>query len=1595
MKLFRIIMLFLAGAFGVSGASGQANAIINILTQNSGLVNIGGSVFLQVDIGNTGPNSSIGVYKVKAQISAPSNLVTIPPTGHQLPAGWTILSNNGSVINISNGTDIIPVDEVRTILIALQGTTLGGPSTVAGVLSFSNGIAPGSGPGILSGDNIADNISQSSVEVIPAAACNIAVNATAGTILCNGATTTLTATATGATGSVEYSLNSGAFQSGNTFTVNAVGSPYSVTAREVSNPTCSATSTAVTVSQPTAISASGSVSAPITVFGGTGSINVSATGGSGTKTYTISSGTTTNTTGASSGVFTGLLAGSYTFTATDANSCTGVTSSIVLANAAACNITVSASAGTILCNGGSTTLTATSSGANGAVEYSFNGGAYQAGNTFTVNAAGSPYVVAVREIGNTTCNATSNSVAVTQPAVLVAGSSASVAACGGTGTVTVTATGGAAPYTGVGSFQAPAGAYSYTVTDANGCTATTTGTVAVASDNVNPTITAPAALNLNTNNGCNATGVNLETPVTADNCAVASITNNAPVNFPLGATTVTWTVTDASGNTATATQVVTVTDNVKPVVYFQGTGLLPGLTGTSTTQTPYLLPAVPGVKFKSILSVNDVIGSYRMAGIPDGLGAFDNNDGTFTLLVNHEIGNTLGINRAHGSKGSFVSKWIVNKSDLSFVSGMDLMQNVNLYNPATQAYTTYNAANPSAQAIFGRFCSADLPAVSAFYNPATGFGTKERIFMNGEETNDESRQMAHIVTGSNGGTSWELPALGKASWENSVANPVASNKTIVAEFNDGTDGQVYVYVGTKTNTGTEIQKAGLTNGKPYGVKVTGFPVERVNGTTVNIPPAAGTHFDLVDLGNVTNITGVAFNTSSNTALVTKFSRPEDGAWDPMNPADLYFNTTDQLDQVSDGIGIQVGRSRVWKLHFTDISQPELGGTITAVIDGTEGVNMLDNMTIDGKGHILLQEDVGNADHLGKIWQYTISTDALITVAKHDSSRFGNIVNGVPVPATAPFTKDEESSGVLDVSEILGPGMFLTTVQAHYAPATNTAEVVEGGQLLAFFNPASISTNVLNAAADTITACSGTGVALGTPASADNCSVTSVTNNAPATFPVGTTPVIWTVTDGSGNTNTATQIVVITGGPCTTATADPAVGQMNFTTLADVAQSANTLLFTQNYKLKLPFYNLNQVNVVPNGTIKLTIDLGTKMIISPTFNLATAPLSTYFTWTSQNVAGHVILTGAQIADIPADFTGTAIFEVKGSLSCTSVIGANVVITNTLAILNDEDLQNNAATLQYTLPVTLSTTQVNVTCNGAANGVINVVSSPGTTVVIRNVSNTVVGNTNLAPGVYTVTATATGDTPPGNTCTGTTTVTIVQPLVLTAAVSSVVNNGCNGGNTGGFTVGSTGGTAPYQYTITGPTVNTTGLNSGIFTGLLAGSYVVTSTDANGCTATANATVAQPTGIAPDISLGSDITGSFFGTSGVTQTIVYNISEIAGNVSVGDTLRLTRVAGFSINFNVASNSTIVGGTTYTLDNSRWKIDNSDPAFVSIILTNPANPATSGILSCRESVNVSVTLTRNTTDVSTFTLSARLRKSNGELNLNNNLNSIILTAE
>jgi hypothetical protein len=479
-------------------------------------------------------------------------------------------------------------------------------------------------------------------------------------------------------------------------------------------------------------------------------------------------------------------------------------------------------------------------------------------------------------------------------------------------------------------------------------------------------------------------------------------------------------------------------------------------TGPSTTTTPYVQGLLPGVNITSILTTGDSVNGYRMAGIPDGLGAFDNGNGTFTVLMNHEIGSGAGVVRAHGGTGAFVSQWVINKSDLSVASGSDLIQRVYGWNSASQSVGGLLSGSALS---FQRFCSADLAAVSAFsFKAADGtvYGTSNRLFLNGEEvgTSSNSRAMAHVATGSDAGSSYVLGKLNTSSngstignastsfaaYENLLANPLSQLKTVVIGNNDGGTGvlsnALSVYVGTKQTTGNDVERAGLTNGTMKFVNVTGNAAEIVNSTTraTNIGAGAGTRFTLSDSASTT------------------FSRPEDGAWSADGKT-YYFVTTDRLDTTELTGQTQKGATRLWSLSFDDITNPDAGGVVKLLVDGGSFANgsgkpnMFDNMSVNGDGTLTLLEDTGGAAHNGKMWQYDPRTGQLTMIAKSDTARFGDVVGGTFVPGS--ITNDEETSGVIDVTSILGRNdgktYELFVLQNH--KTTTDVELVEGGQLM--------------------------------------------------------------------------------------------------------------------------------------------------------------------------------------------------------------------------------------------------------------------------------------------------------------------------------------------------------------------------------------------------------------------------------------------------------------------------------------------------------------------------------------------------------------------
>ena len=499
------------------------------------------------------------------------------------------------------------------------------------------------------------------------------------------------------------------------------------------------------------------------------------------------------------------------------------------------------------------------------------------------------------------------------------------------------------------------------------------------------------------------------------------------------------------------------------------TGLRPGLalgqtaTGPSTTTAPYVLPVADGVEITSLLTVNDAGAAgngYEMVGIPDGLGVTVEGN-TVVAFLNHELRDAQGIVRRHGQIGAFVSRLEIDPGTLAVRNGSDFVDSgVLFWDYPTGAYVQAGArfADSTAQELtFGRWCSGTLSDPGLFYSESRHIGYAGQIWFGNEEDLDIGRSFGVTTDGA----AQQLPRLGLFQWENTIPAPNKSETTLVMGQEDGPapgpgerDGsQLWVYVGDKQNAGNGFDRAGLTNGLS-------FVVDAVNPAVTDDPSWRSTYGTgvpaPVKLSEVPwNQTGLAQNIEGKEDGLS-LNRIEDGFWDPNHPRDFYFLTTEGGDKTTtfpytrDGGGF-------WRLRFQNIEKPEKGATLTLLLDGSEEIapgapkfNKPDNMTMDGHGNVLIQEDPGGNAHLARIVAYRVSDGALGIVAAFDPARFSPDAVGTP----SFLTLDEESSGIIDTERQLGAGTFLFDAQVHtdlglpVGLGPNTVqEYVENGQLL--------------------------------------------------------------------------------------------------------------------------------------------------------------------------------------------------------------------------------------------------------------------------------------------------------------------------------------------------------------------------------------------------------------------------------------------------------------------------------------------------------------------------------------------------------------------
>ncbi|MGB7980155.1 MAG: alkaline phosphatase PhoX [Candidatus Nanopelagicales bacterium] len=437
------------------------------------------------------------------------------------------------------------------------------------------------------------------------------------------------------------------------------------------------------------------------------------------------------------------------------------------------------------------------------------------------------------------------------------------------------------------------------------------------------------------------------------------------------------------------------------------------------------------MRITSLLTVGDAPDGYRMVGIPDALGAAPGVKGKVDLLMNHELRSSQGVTRAHGQPGAFVSRWTLDPRTGAVSGGSDLITRVIDWDYTTGEYESNTVANSP----FYRLCSGSLSEAGQLINRRSGRGYDGRIYF----ANEEGEQVRTFGV-TMGGTAYQLPRMGRLPSENTIVAPTRGDRTVVVANEDGnTDtSQLRVYWGTKTRKGSPVDRAGLTNGVLNVLKVAGVADDTGFRATYGKGTPAPVTFGALDW----TLPPAEQNTSGLASGALGFTRIEDGNFDPRKPNDYYFLTTEGGDTTpAPGTGYKRDGGGLWRLRFADVNKPELGGTLTLLLDGSEApyLSKPDNMTIDRHGNMLIQEDPGGNDHVGRIVAYRLADGARGVVATFDPVQFA-------VGAPDFITIDEESSGIIDVSQLWKrPNTFLFDAQVH--ASADDAELVEKGQLL--------------------------------------------------------------------------------------------------------------------------------------------------------------------------------------------------------------------------------------------------------------------------------------------------------------------------------------------------------------------------------------------------------------------------------------------------------------------------------------------------------------------------------------------------------------------
>jgi len=693
----------------------------------------------------------------------------------------------------------------------------------------------------------------------------------------------------------------------------------------------------------------------------------------------------------------------------------------------------------------------------------------------------------------------------------------------------------------------------FTITDAASNTATCAFGVTV-NDNEAPSISCPADVTANNDAGMCTAAITVAAPTTSDNCPSMTFTNDfngstdASDTYPVGTTTVTFTITDAASNTATCSFDVTVNDNEAPSISCPADVTANNDAGMCTAAITAAAPTTSDNCPSSTLT-NDFNGST------DASDTYPVGTTTVTFTITDVASNTATC--------SF--DVTVNDNEAPSIS---CPADVTANNDAGMCTAAITAAAPTT--------SDNCPSTTLTndFNGNTDasdtypVGTTTVAFTITDAASNTATCVFDVTVNDNEAPSIGCPAdvtsnndAGMCTAAITAAAPTTSDNcpstTLTNDFNGSTDASDTYPVGTTTVTFTITDAASNTATCSFDVTVND-----------NEAPSISCPADVTsnnDAGMCTAVITAATLTSSDNCPSTTFTNDFNGTTDasdtyPVGTTTVTFTITDAASNTATcSFDVTVNDNEAPSISCpADVTANNDAGMCTAALTAAAPTTS-DNcpsttLTNDFNG----STDASDTYPVGTTTVTFTITDAASNTAtcSFDVTVNDNEAPSISCPAdvtanndagmctaaitaAAPTTSDNcpsptftnDFNGTTDASDTYPVGTTTVTFTITDA-ASNTATcsfdvTVNDNEVPSISCPADITASVNSADCDS--AIIGSTLAIAT----DNCPIAGFSNSynggvdAAGTYPIGTTTVVWTVSDAAGQSATCSIDIVVT------------------------------------------------------------------------------------------------------------------------------------------------------------------------------------------------------------------------------------------------------------------------------------------------------------------------------------------------------------------------------------------------------------------------------------------------------------------------------------